>query len=193
MPIGFTLTWRRISPSVFRGDATYAPTVNDTPRMRPVFRLVVELSPAEVVERFQAALDRDDHPFIGSTASRHVDLLVHEEERKLWSPAMNIEAVQETGGTVIYCRVGPHPHLWGFYIALYASCAFAAFFSSMFGASQWTIGENPWGFWITLGAGVTALLIYLSGFLGRYLARAEWLAMAMFAQQVVGLPPRVPS
>ncbi len=160
--------------------------------MRPVFRLVVELSPREVVQRFEAALQREDHPFVGVTASRHVDLLVHEGERRLWSPAMNIEAVQETGGTVMYCRVGPHPHLWGAYVAMYATCAFVAFASCMLAVSQWTIGQSPWAFWLTaLGTGLAAL-VYLSGFVGQRLARAEWLAMAMFAQQVVGLPPRVP-
>jgi hypothetical protein len=142
--------------------------------MRPRLALLVSLDMDAVREHFRSTIDSGACE--GMISRHQVELIPN--DWKLWSPqlAINIRSV-EPGQTLVLGRFGPHPHLWGLIVALYASCAFSALGGLMLGWSQHLVGTPPTGFWLLLLSGVFAAAAYGSSFVGQRLGGEQMHAL----------------
>ena len=154
----------------------------DRPHQRPRFRLRAPLPKEVLLERLEAALDEPGASCIGIVTGRHLDLMVHPDQRRTWSPRMDLELLDEGALTLMVGRIGPHPDVWSLFLFFYALSAFALIGGLMLGVSQQLIGQTPWGLWLVLLGASTGALAYLAAFAGQRLGQPQMTVLRRFIE-----------
>ncbi len=159
-------------------------------RLRPRFRLHLELTPAEALAQLQAAL-KQDCPYVGMVAElqMHFDLRLPPGQRKLWSPTLSGNFEPAETGCVLHGLIGPNPSAWTAIAFSYLALATGILFLLTLGGVQVFLDSTPWAFLATLGLLVLVLLTWLLSQLGQRLARPQTIALRHFLEQVFSLPP----
>jgi hypothetical protein len=121
--------------------------------VQPAFTLDTPLSTDELMPRIRKTIQemglRDR---IGS-AGACVDLKVSPDERRFWSPHLNVQASDMDGGSQLFCRFSPRPEIWTLFMAIYLVTACLIFAASIWGYVQWFLGQTPWALlFIPIGA-----------------------------------------
>ena len=129
-------------------------------RLRPTFRVPLNVAREEAIERIRAGFVARDH-FQGRwrAKGRWAELHVPDADKRLWSPHLSIRLDDETEGCTLFGRFAPHPEVWTFFMFLYFGVAFLVLFGATFGYVQWASNEPAWGLWaVWLGVPFLALL-----------------------------------
>lgn len=141
-----------------------------SPRLRPTFtvQLPMVVDDAMIAIRKQIA-DRKPYGKIVSKG-RCVEMFVADDDKRMWSPYLSIQAQEEGGETVLFGRFSPCPEVWTFVIFLYAMNAFFIVFGAMFAYGQWFIEQFPWGLIGVIVGGISILIIHLTSMIGQRLS-----------------------
>lgn len=89
--------------------------------LRPRFQDVFPDCAGEVLERIEAA---GCDPFVVKRLDDHLFIKFNDRERHFWSPQLQLEVLEETGGGCrVYGLYGPNPTLWTFFMFLHFGVA----------------------------------------------------------------------
>jgi hypothetical protein len=139
------------------------------PPMRPRVSVLVGDHPDAAIAAVQSWADYSPRCRVVSASSRHIVLSVSADEATTWSPYLDIDFEPQPDGTRIRGRFGPSPHVWTFFLAVYAAQTFFCIGSAMLGMSQMTMGADTWALWgLPLGGALIALT-YAGALLGQRL------------------------
>ena len=150
-----------------------------TVRLRPTFRLGIDLERDEAVERIRERLAEDER-FAGRWRGkgRWADVYVPHADRRLWSPHLSLRLDEEAGARcILFGRFAPHPEVWTFFMFLYLASWFGAVFGAVLGYVQRVSGEAAWGGWVAIGAAGMIALVHFAGALGQRLGRRQMLSL----------------
>ena len=163
-------------------------------RLRPTFRMAIEMGRDEAIERIRTRLAEDER-FSGRWRGkgRWADVHVPHAERRFWSPHLSLRLdSEEEGRCTLFGRFAPHPEVWTFFMFLYVASWFGAVFGLVLGYVQWASNEAAWGMWAGLGSGIAIALIHVAGALGQRLGREQMLSLRDELDGVLeGLPVTV--
>lgn len=157
--------------------------------MRPRFRLLVPMSPDQVVERLARRLQQPDCPCRGAVASNHqvVELNVLERDRNFWSPSLGVTVSEhpEGSGSMIHGLVGPNPNLWTLFAMTYMGLLTLLMFVGIFGLIQWWLGLRAWGLYgvPVLIAGIGSM--YVLSRIGQRLAAPQTAMLRRFLEHTL--------
>lgn len=156
------------------------------PRPRPRFELFRSEEPAVLLDRVKAALK--GHPEVRGLVlpPRRIELTVPDTDRRLWSPQLTVDVTPHEGGSRIWARFGPDPHVWTLYVALYAVAVFGAFVCLAFGISQWVAGGSPWVLYLSPLSVVLAGLVYGAAYVGQGLGSDQMYRVRVFLEESLG-------
>ncbi|MCB9763637.1 MAG: hypothetical protein H6739_27965 [Alphaproteobacteria bacterium] len=160
-------------------------------RMRPTFQMVVPLPPVEVLQRVREALDEPECLCAGTMGGHGFELMVDEMHRHFWSPWLTVEVRPHDQGAKLWARFSPQPQVWTLFIALYATTAVIGIGGAVYGMAQATLDQTPTAMWAVPAAGLLALIIYVSSFVGQGLGGAQMYVLRRFLDQC--LPPPIPN
>ncbi len=161
-------------------------------RVRPLFEHTVELpldqTRAQLLRAFAAHAARfevRDFPgFIG--------LHIGEKERRYWSPRLFLVLdPTETGTTRIHGTYGPEIEVWSVFLYGYLISGLLGMFSGILGGAQLAIGAEPWGFWVTGGAAVVAVVLYAAAQLGQKFGAWQTFQLHQAYEHAVGRPTEI--
>ena len=146
-----------------------------TTELRPVVTLPVSLSPDEAYRRLARLLAGEDSRVTGETVRNHMLLTLKDRERHFWSPWLQLEVRAEVGSeqTRVKGRFSPHPSIWMGFVLAYLALGTLALFASVFAASQWMVGSEPYALWAIPVCGLIAALIYLATRMGQGWAKRD--------------------
>jgi len=162
---------------------------NTRPRPRPRFDLVVDHAPLEVLERLRVAAaaspeisavllegggSAEDAPLTDQV--HKVELTLQGERARVWSPQLACligPAPNAPSGAQLKARFGPHPQIWGLYLAGYATGAILTAGLLIFGLVQLWLGESPWALWATPLAILITALTWGAAFVGQGLGAGQ--------------------
>lgn len=138
--------------------------------VQPAFTLDIPLSTEQLMPRIRKTIkERDDRDLIG-TAGACVDLKVSPQERRFWSPHLNVQASDVDQGTQLFCRFSPRPEIWTMFMAIYLVTACLIFAASIWGYVQWFLGQTPWAL-LFIPIGVVGILgLHVVSLLGQGLS-----------------------
>lgn len=163
-------------------DARTEPPTLETD-LRPHFELDLPCAPeialANLERRFEEA------PWEGDLRGTHVQVMVPEAERHLWSPWLTFEVTCSEAGCRLEGRFAPHPGAWTLYMAGYAVFVFTALGLGAFGFSQWVAGQAPTALWGIPACIVGTGLLYGLAFIGQGLTAKQMCAMRAFVREAV--------
>lgn len=116
--------------------------------MRPTFELTLDLSPEDVIGRVRRGLEVEGTPRCMSKGWC-AELYVPEEERKIWSPYLSVQAegCPDREGTVLRGRFSPSPETWTLVMFVYGVAWFMVVFGGTLGYVQSASDEAAWGMW----------------------------------------------
>lgn len=162
-----------------------------TVRLRPTFRLAIEMGRDDAIERIRSGLSEDER-FAGRWRGkgRWADIHVPHDQRRLWSPHLSLRLDDEgRGRCTLFGRFAPHPEVWTFFMFLYVAAWFGAVFGAVLGYVQWVSNEAAWGLWAALASSVVVGLIHGAGALGQRLGRAQMISLkGELDELLAGLP-----
>jgi len=149
------------------------PAQPDAIRLRPVFKLRVDLPREEAIELLRTQLAQSRSRDCWKGEGRWCEIHLPEDEQRIWSPHLSLRLDHEESGSSIFGRFAPNPEVWTFFVFLYALVAFLALFGAIFGYVQWASDEPAWGLWaVWVGLPVLGLL-HLVSYLGQRLGREQ--------------------
>lgn len=158
----------------------------DAPRLRPRFQLTVPLPAETIVARFRRALADPGCPVTGAATMKHVQLGIPAHERTTWSPTVDLMLTDTEEGARLHGRIGPHPHVWTFFLGLHAVVAFSGLGGVMYGLAQWVIGEPPWALWAAPVALGLHAFIAGAAFIGQGLGADQVHRLRAFVEDTLG-------
>ena len=148
--------------------------MTDRPRMRPVFEIELESSGAEVLRTLDRLLRSGASGLDGQVVMpRDAVLELPRNRRTLLSPFLNLMLEDVDGVAVLKGRFSPHPNVWMGFVAIYGALAMAAVLSSMYGLSQWWLGDPAWAFLGVPLAIAAIAFVYSAAVIGQGLTADE--------------------
>ena len=102
-----------------------------------------------------------------------IELTIPPPEQHLWSPQLTVDVTEESEGSSLSARFGPHPHVWTMYMGVFAILLTGTFVSVVFGFSQWVIDQSPWALYLTPALALAAGLVFGAAFVGQGLSAEQ--------------------
>lgn len=118
--------------------------MTDRPRMRPVFEIPLETSGEAVLRALDGLLRDGESGLVGQVLPKHAVLQLPPDRRTMLSPFLNLEIADVDAGAVLKGRFSPHPNVWTGFLAVYGFLAMIGVVTSMYGLSQWYLGQPAW-------------------------------------------------
>jgi hypothetical protein len=122
-------------------------------------------------------------------AGPHLLLGVDPAVRRPWSPWLHVDvrAEEELAGSLLTCRLSPHPSIWTGVMLAELALLSTVFFAAFFAVGQHVAESPPWAWWVALGALVLAIGLWLGAQLGQHLAREQMELLMAELESIAGV------
>jgi hypothetical protein len=152
---------------------------------RPRFDFRIRCTPEEAEACVRRALDATTEPIEGSQFKLQCEIKVKDDVRHIWSPHMSVIFETRQDGTYATGHVGPDLPIWSLFITLYGALGIFAMTGLVFGYSQMTLNQDPWGFLLGGVSMLAVAVLYGIGKVGETLARPQTLIMHAFLHETL--------
>jgi hypothetical protein len=127
-----------------------------------------------VLDSIRTALEADPefHGLVLDDGGK-VELMLSDERVHFWSPQLSALVSASPAGTLVKARFGPHPHVWGLFLAGYAMGIILTFGLLIFGIVQLVLDLTPWGLYATPAALLITALTYGAAYVGQGLGAGQ--------------------
>ena len=134
--------------------------------VQPAFTMETPLPSSELMSRIRRTIKELELRDLG-TAGACVDLRVPADERRFWSPHLNVQASDNGSGSQLFCRFSPRPEIWTMFMAIYLVTACVIFAAAIYGYVQWFLGDTPWAL-VLIPIGVMLILaLHVASLIGQ--------------------------
>lgn len=138
--------------------------------VQPAFTMDIPVPTDELMLRIRTSVKEMGLKELVGSAGTCVDLKVARDQRRFWSPHLNVQASQLEQGSQLFCRFSPRPEVWTMFMAIYLVAACLIFAASIWGYVQWFLGHTPWALlFIPLGL-VGILVLHVASLVGQSLS-----------------------
>jgi len=160
---------------------------NSQPRPRPRFDFDSPASPEQFLAHFRARL-KDAKRVRGLVVEENctIEMTLVADHVKVWSPQLSLlvsPSVQGEGSS-IKARFGPHPHVWGMFLAGYALSGMLSCALLLFGVVQIFLDQTPWALYATPLAILGAALVYGAAYVGQGLGSGQMNDLRMSLESI---------
>ena len=151
------------------------------PRFKIETQLTTEQAEEKIIARFKAP-----HNFVTSQVKGHYIVQFPEQIRQYWSPQMDISVYYDeyTETTQIRCLLAPAPTVWTMFIFLYSFAGFGIMFGLIIGSSQYTLDQDPLGFWMALGSFIVMAALFAIAQFGKRITIEEMRDLRDFIYEI---------
>ncbi len=136
-------------------------------RLRPRFGLRVDLTPDDVMTRFQELSEGRSHSCEIYLLDRQVEMTVDAEQRHYWSPYLKMLLEESGPHTVLRGKFGPNINVWSLFLAAYAVLSITGSGGLLLATSQLQLAQTPNGLLLTGGCLVLAIVVWIAGKIGQ--------------------------
>ncbi len=154
-------------------------------RLRPKFVHHVHHSPEEVTMLLQNTLAKENYPFSDLVFPGNYVLQMRRQERKFFSPQLNMALESDSHGCTIRGRYTPHPNVWTLFVLLYLALGVSLFFVMIMGLTRLSLGMPAQVLWLALALVGAAGVLYLLSQMGQKLAAGEMFALHFFVERAL--------
>lgn len=159
------------------------------PRMRPSFRIALDCPVDRIAEALRDELaDRTDE-VVGTVASRQCTLAIPEQERRFWTPTLDlsyaeIESPPRTGSR-LWGTFSPRAAIWTGLVFTIGTLLVASLFATMFAGAQIALGRTPTALLLPAVSAATIALLYVAALVGQGLAVADLYRLRAFVDDAL--------
>lgn len=163
---------------------------NSIPRPRPRFDLESAAPPSALLSHFQDAVeDSTDINGLIVPDNLTVELVLSGSRVRFWSPQLSLLLEESGTGSRIKARFGPHPHVWGMFLAGYALSGLLTAALLMLGLVQVFLDQTAWALYLAPVTAIGVGLIYGTAYIGQGLGAGQMHDLRTFLDQVLDSAP----
>ncbi len=138
--------------------------------VQPAFTVDIPVPTDELMLRIRNSVKEMGLKELVGSAGSCVDLKVAPDQRRFWSPHLNVQASDVEDGSQLFCRFSPRPEVWTMFMAIYLVTACLIFAASIWGYVQWFLGDTPWALlFIPIGL-VGIVVLHVASLIGQSLS-----------------------
>jgi hypothetical protein len=143
--------------------------------IRPTFRSVIPCSTSEAISRFSEAMRPHDDASLYLNHGEYSEFHLEPHMHRLWSPHLSVYFADHDRKDQCWLigRFAPRPNIWTLVWIFYLVFFCSIFFASIFGGSQWMIGQFPWGWAIVLATLILYAGLFLTSQIGQSLCHDQ--------------------
>lgn len=156
--------------------------------IRPRFRVVLPLTPEQILKRIRRGLKAEDAKCNGKAVHGFATLRIPEKDRHYWSPQLTVmvEESEEGEGSLVRGLYGPAPSVWTMFVFFYSAIGFAILVVTVVGTSHWSLGQPATILWWVPVLLVILLSLYLVSFFGQKLGHDQMETLHTFLEDCLG-------
>ena len=143
--------------------------------IRPRFKIEIKMPKYELITRISEEIKSCNGRCDINLLRNHIIFKIPEDMQHFWSPELSIEIEESEEKSVLHCILGPRSAIWTLFATFYGLSLFAGLIGIVFGFSQWSIGNYPYGFWLVPASVILIALAYLIAITGQKLSYNEML------------------
>ena len=140
----------------------------------------------EIEDRLKSAIEEKGTEFSGIFIPEHITLKIHPDKRHFWSPQLNVTLEKNDSNTIIRGLYGPNPTIWALFFFGYSVLGIIILFAGMVALSQWMLKIPTIFGWITLGALVLIMILYIVAQTGQKIGAAQMFDLHHLYEETIG-------
>lgn len=152
--------------------------------LRPRMLLFTSAEPTAVRDTLAARLQERSGVLEGRVTRTQLVAWIARDDRKLWSPCLELNCRPHPGGTLILGRLGPHMFLYSITVFSLIGTGLIAAISLCWSYVQWSLGQTPVALFGVIPICVAATFFTLFDKLGRRRARPQMIALAALVEGI---------
>ncbi len=139
--------------------------------VQPAFTIEVAVPVDDLMKQVRGTIKRLGLQDLVGSAGHCVDLKVARDERRFWSPHLNVQASEiDKEESELFCRFSPRPEIWTMFMAIYMVTTCVVFAAGIYGYVQWVLGQTPWALAIVPLGGLGILVLHVISLVGQRLS-----------------------
>ena len=119
-------------------------------KLRLYYRKKVSGKPENVIDQFQSFLSNENVKCKGWVVGDHAMLELPDEEKRFWSPRLDIYLLPDDDGTLVKGKFGPNAVMWTMIMFFYFLFSFTGLVGLIWGLTQNSLNQSPHAFWLIL-------------------------------------------
>jgi hypothetical protein len=138
--------------------------------MQPAFTMNVPVRADDLMPRIRQVIRSPELCSHVDSAGQCVDIHVDPDQRRFWSPHLNVHVSEVESGSELYCRFSPRPEVWTLFMFFYFVAAFLICSAAIYGYVQWFLGQQPWSLAVIPVSMAVIVLLHVASLIGQRLS-----------------------
>jgi len=161
---------------------------NSEIHLRPRFKIDVEESQQDLLQKFKSNLDNDECKYCSKIIDGHIVIDVPKEEDHFWSPQLQIEIEKVTEKqSLVKGLFGPKPTVWTLFMFIHFLLGTAFIGFSIMGYVQYLLKKDATlAYTMLVAIPVIWVLMYFFGRIGRRAGHKQMQELHDFMEKTLG-------
>ena len=160
-------------------------------RIRPRFKVQVDLGINQIQNKINNALEKSDNNFSANINNSFITLMLPEQETEYWSPQLRLTLYKNKAGTLIRGLYGPKPSIWALFFYGYAALGILGFFAGIYGLVQLSLEMPAPILWTLPVLVVCSVILYLFSQTGQKLGNQQMTALHNFFEKALNITVKI--
>ncbi len=155
--------------------------------IRPRFRVESSHSVADLTDKINVSLKKENASCIGEVDSGHGTLFIPKKEQHYWSPQLTLTLENTDNGSLLRGMYGPRPTVWTMFIFFYFLIGLATSIVVVVGLSFISLGKSGTILWLAPVLILIFLSLYLVAHFGKKMGKSQIAVLHKFLEGSTGL------
>jgi hypothetical protein len=160
--------------------------------MQPTFTMDVPLPADDLMPKIRQAIREPALREHVASAGLCIDVHVDTQQRRFWSPHLNVQVSESEAGSHLFCRFSPRPEVWTMVMFLYFVAAFLICCAAIYGYVQWFLGQPPWSLAVIPLASLVIVALHVASLIGQRLSADQMVDLRQHLDQTLDRALSIP-
>jgi len=153
--------------------------------LRPRVKILSKLDKDEIVDRIKRKIDDPNTQCTGWAKEGYALICAPEQERRIWTPQLNLQIDELEDGTEVRGVIGPNASVWTAFAFTFSILGFIAFVALFWGLSRLSLDYSADILWVVPVAIVLIVGVYLLAKIGQQMSQDQVRQLKKFVESTL--------
>ncbi|MCB0742299.1 MAG: hypothetical protein KDC67_00225 [Ignavibacteriae bacterium] len=153
--------------------------------LRPRVKIISKLSKAEIINRIKKKIEDPNSPCKGWAKGDHALICAPVNERRIWTPQLNLQIDDISEGTEVRGVIGPSSNVWTAFAFTFSILGFIGFVALFWGLSLLSLDSPAEILWVVPITLVLILGVYILARIGQQLSLDQVRELRKFVESTL--------
>ncbi|MDX1699685.1 MAG: hypothetical protein R3250_03655 [Melioribacteraceae bacterium] len=155
--------------------------------LRPRIKIISKLSKEEVLERLRMQLADKNNYFTGWAKEGYALISLPENDKRIWTPQLNIQIDEADEGSEIRGVIGPSASVWTAFAFSFSILGFIAFVALFWGLSRLSLDYSAEILWLVPIMLIIILGVYMLARIGQQMSMNQVKELKNFVESTLNV------